>query len=116
MTTYAVEDGEGNQLAAGLPEHTAYRTAQRLADERGEDLVLYAQQGRDDQSRTVQPTEIVVELDGPNGPRVTYGAQDEAVVELEVPQGWRVDWSNAVDLAPSGTHRIAYAAPLVQSP
>lgn len=120
MTTYAIDTGDGDLLAAGLPEHTAYRTAQRLADERGEELVLYAEQRPDDEvpddqrSRTVEPTAIVVDLDAPSGPRVTYGAQDEATVEIEVPHGWVVDWSNAVNLAPSGHHRIAYAAPLVQ--
>lgn len=123
MTNYSIDTGDGNQLAAGLPEHTAYRTAQRLADERGEAVTLYAEPVRgesedddcdsDQQTRTVEPTEIVIELDSPTGPRVTYGAQDESTVEAEIPEGYAVDWSNAVNLAPSGTHRIAYSAPLV---
>ena len=124
MANYSIDTGDGNQLAAGLPEHTAYRTAQRLADERGEAVTLYAEPVRgeseddgynsDQQTRTVEPTEIVIDLDSATGPRVTYGAQDEATVDREIPEGYAVDWSNAVNLAPSGTHRIAYSAPLVK--
>ena len=38
---YGIDDGDGNQITAGLPEHTARATAQRLATQRGETLYLY---------------------------------------------------------------------------
>ena len=114
MTTYSIDTDTGNLLCAGLPEHTAHRTAQRLADERGEAVTLYDSDDDSGQrSRTVEPTEIVVEMDAPNGPRVTYGAQVVPAVDAEIPEGWSVDWSNAVNLAPSGTHAIRWSAPLV---
>lgn len=113
MATYNIDTETGHQLCAGLPEYTAYRTAQQRADMLGESVTLYdpADLSR---SRTVEPTEIVVDLDGPNGPRVTYGAKDVATVEACLPEGWNADWSRAVDLTPSGTHRIAHSAPLVE--
>lgn len=40
--TYAVDDGNGNQLTTGLDANTARRTAQRMADERNESVYLYA--------------------------------------------------------------------------
>ena len=103
MTNHSIDTGDGNQLAAGLPEHTAYRTAQRLADERGEAVTLYAEPVRgeseddgcdsDQQTRTVEPTEIVIDLDSATGPRVTYGAQDEATVEAEIAHCQCGKWS-----------------------
>ena len=43
MTTanYGIDDGDGNQITTGLPEHTARKTAQRMANERGVTLYLY---------------------------------------------------------------------------
>jgi hypothetical protein len=41
MTTYGIDTGDGNQITAGLPEHTARETAQRIADERAETVYLY---------------------------------------------------------------------------
>lgn len=41
-TNYGIDDGDGNQITIGLPEHTARATAQRMANERGETLYLYA--------------------------------------------------------------------------
>lgn len=41
MTNYAIDDGDGNQLTAGLQDHNARKVAQRLADERGESVYLY---------------------------------------------------------------------------
>lgn len=116
QTNYAIDDANGNQLTAGLSPQTARRTAQRLADERNESVYLYAIPVSDDvdASEEIEPSEIEVDLGGPVGPRVTYGAHDEATVEAEIPEGWTVDWSNAVDVSTSGTHRIRYAAPLVQ--
>lgn len=110
-TTYSIDDGHGNQITTGLSAHIARSTAQRMADERGEAVTLYSD---DEDGEEIEPTEIVVEMDSPNGPRVTYGAQDAATVEAEIPEGWTVDWSSAVSLAASGTHAVRYAAPLVR--
>jgi hypothetical protein len=41
MTNYAIDDGNGNRLTAGLPENRARAVAQRMADERGEPVYLY---------------------------------------------------------------------------
>lgn len=110
MTTYySIDSANGNQITTGISEHLARRTAQQLADRRNETVTLYS----DDDSEEIEPTEIEVEMDSPNGPRVRYGAQDAETVEAEIPAGWKVDWSNAVNLAPTGTHRIRYSAPLV---
>lgn len=55
---------------------------------------------------------ILVELDTPNGPRVTYGPDDDVEsVEVEIPPGLIVDWSNSCRTT---AHR--YAAPLVHAP
>ncbi len=141
-TNYSIDSGDGNQLTAGLPEQTAHRIAQRMADERNESVYLYAD--GDEEAEEIAPTEIEVEIEcercegcgalhtlvGGNGlrhdcqdcngtglratgPRVRYGAQDAETVEAEIPEGWRVDWSNAQSIAPTGTHRIRYSAPLV---
>ncbi len=40
-TTYAIDDGNGNQITTGLSEHDARRVAQRIATERGESVYLY---------------------------------------------------------------------------
>jgi hypothetical protein len=110
MTTYySIDSANGNQITTGISEHLARRTAQQLADRRNETVTLYS----DDDSEEIEPTEIEVELDSPNGPRVRYGAQDAETVEAEIPEGWEVDWSSAINLAPTGTHRIRYSAPLV---
>jgi hypothetical protein len=109
MTTYSIDDGHGNQITTGISEHLARRTAQQLADKRNETVTLYS----DDDSEEIEPTEIEVEMDSPNGPRVRYGAQDAETVEAEIPNGWTVDWSSAVNLAVTGTHCIRYSAPLV---
>lgn len=106
---YSIDSANGNQITTGISEHLARRTAQQLADQRNETVMLYS----DDDSEEIEPTEIEVELDGPNGPRVTYGAQDKQTVWAEVPEGWEVDWSSAISLAVTGTHCIRYSAPLV---
>jgi hypothetical protein len=113
--TYAIDTGDGIQITTGLSAHTAHRTAQRIADERGEPVYLYETGTGEDEleAEEIAPTEIEVQFDAASGPRVIYGAQDAETVEAEIPAGWSVDWSNAVDLAPSGTHRIRYSAPLV---
>jgi glutamate formiminotransferase len=38
---YAIDDGEGNQITAGLSEYVARTTAQRIATERGISVYLY---------------------------------------------------------------------------
>lgn len=42
MATYGLDDGNGNCITTGLQEHLARRTAQRMANERGVALYLYA--------------------------------------------------------------------------
>jgi hypothetical protein len=41
VTNYALADGDGHQITAGLPAETARRTAQRLANELDTPLWLY---------------------------------------------------------------------------
>ena len=40
--TYSIDDGHGNLITTGLASQTARSTAQRIADERGESVYLYA--------------------------------------------------------------------------
>jgi hypothetical protein len=42
LTTYSIDDGHGNLITTGLASQTARSTAQRIADERGESVYLYA--------------------------------------------------------------------------
>lgn len=61
MKTYGLDDGDGNQITAGLPEHTARKTAQRMADERGKTLYLYpipCPEGGDDDCDACEAEEI----------------------------------------------------------
>lgn len=64
--------------------------------------------------------EIVVELDSPNGPRVTvWGLADRsdqatadaqtAEIEAEIPEGWEIAWGNEVRTSTGG-----YAYPLTR--
>lgn len=39
---YAVDDGDGNRLTAGLGEHNVRRVAQNLANDRGEPVYFYS--------------------------------------------------------------------------
>jgi hypothetical protein len=39
--TYGIDTGDGNQLCAGLSWYDVARTAQRLADDRGEAVYVY---------------------------------------------------------------------------
>ena len=41
MPNYAIDDGDGNRLTAGLQEHRARIVAQQMANERGEPVYLY---------------------------------------------------------------------------
>lgn len=38
---YSIDDGNGNQITAGLQEHNATEVAQRIANERGASVWLY---------------------------------------------------------------------------
>jgi hypothetical protein len=113
MTTYSIDDGNGNLISTGLAAHLARRTAQRRADERDESVYLHSSE-EGEEGEEILPTEIEITLDGPSGPRVLYGAQDAERVEEDVPEGWTVDWSSAIDLTVTGTHSIRHAAPLVR--
>ncbi len=112
--SYAIDDGDGTQITAGLAPQTAHRTAQRLADERGESVYLYDDE-RDGDASEIAPTSIDVLLDTPNGPLVEYGGHDVETVEAEIPAGHRVDWTNQIEISVSGTHTARYRAPLVSS-
>lgn len=58
--TYAVDDGNGNQLTTGLDANTARRTAQRMADERNESVYLYAIGGEADETyEEIEPSGLV---------------------------------------------------------
>jgi len=112
-TTYSIDDGHGNQITTGLSSHLARRTAQRRADELNEVLYLYSSD-EGDEPEPIEPTEIQITVDGPNGPRVLYGAQDAETVDAEIPEGWSVDWSSQIDLTATGTHSIRHEATLVR--
>ena len=45
--TYAIDNGNGDQITSGLPESTARKVAQELANERGETMYLYLCDGRE---------------------------------------------------------------------
>jgi hypothetical protein len=62
MSNYAIDDGEGNRLTAGLQEHNAQSVAQRMADERGESVYLY-ETGEDEAD--AEPVEIQPRYDTP---------------------------------------------------
>jgi hypothetical protein len=42
MSYYAVDTGDGNELCSGLAPEIARKTAQRMANERGESVYLYS--------------------------------------------------------------------------
>lgn len=60
-TRYAVDDGDGNRLAAGLEEHNAQRVAQRLANDRGEPVYFYSTSEGDED---MTPIEVKPETEG----------------------------------------------------
>ena len=47
MTNYAIDDGNGNQLSAGLQEWNARKVARRTAQLRGESVFLYVCDARE---------------------------------------------------------------------
>lgn len=73
-TTYwAIDDGNGNQLTTGLDGQVARKTAQRMANERGESVYLYDAGspigGDGEPDTTIEAEEIAPEpLLQPRGP------------------------------------------------
>jgi hypothetical protein len=58
MTTYAIDDGNGNQLTTGVQlRGEAQRIAQRKANERGEVVAVYTLEGSEDSTGEWQPEE-----------------------------------------------------------
>lgn len=57
MTTYGLDDGDGNQITTGLPATTARDTAQRMANERGKTLYLY-ELGSDAAAEAIEPETV----------------------------------------------------------
>jgi hypothetical protein len=41
MPTYAIDNGDGDQITTGLEEHLVWRTAQQIADRRHETVYVY---------------------------------------------------------------------------
>lgn len=74
---YAIDDGNGNQITAGLQEHDARQVAQQIADERGESVWLYEIGLGDDRDDEEPESEEIV-------PQVSEAASDNA------PCGYRV--------------------------
>lgn len=62
----------------------------------------------------IEPTDVEVRLDTPNGPLVEYGGHDVETVEAEIPEGYTVDWSSAIEISVTGAHTLRYRAPLVR--
>ena len=53
---YSIDTGDGHQLTTGLSEVVARRVAQRMANERGESVFLYASDASPDEpSEEVKP-------------------------------------------------------------
>lgn len=48
LRNYGIDDGNGDQLTTGLQESTVRDVAQRMADERGEDVYVYSLDGTED--------------------------------------------------------------------
>ena len=56
---YALDTGDGDRLTGGMSEHDAYRTAQRIADDRGETVYLYCERAVDaGEASAIEPGEI----------------------------------------------------------
>ena len=97
---------DGQEFCVGLPEWTAHRSAQSMANRLGRAVELFDGHG----SYTYEPWPIEVEeIDGLLW--VIYGGHSFDLVEIEGVD-YKPDWSRAVDLAPSGTHFARYRAPL----
>jgi len=86
MTTYAVDDGEGNQLTAGLRgADYARNVAQRMANERGESVYLY-ESGEDE--ATAEPVEIAPERAPKAEPSVCINADAVLTLLWDIKQVW----------------------------
>jgi hypothetical protein len=56
-STYAIDDGTGNQITTGLSEHDVNRVAQSIATRRGETVYVYTLDGTTDSRGDWHPTE-----------------------------------------------------------
>lgn len=54
MSTYAIDDGYGDQITTGLSEHIARRKAYEIANRRGETVYLY-EVGSEDRPMAIHP-------------------------------------------------------------
>lgn len=54
MPNYAIDDGDGNRLTAGLQEPNAQTVAQRMANERREPVYLYETGENEAESQSVE--------------------------------------------------------------
>jgi hypothetical protein len=86
-TNYSIDTGDGNQITAGLPPHTARATAQRIANERGESVYLYGDDGAE--AEEIEPTskftaiEIYWDTTSPGWAWRTSEARDDDQVHQE---------------------------------
>jgi hypothetical protein len=118
MATFAIDDGHGNQLTAGLSEHEARSTAQRMADSRGESVYLYEMRfDREDDSDGEPESEefapmgvsasecakrvcAVADCQPVSESRVRITGLDEtsddvmSEVRAVLPAGWTAEWSD----------------------
>lgn len=90
-TNYAIDDGNGNQITAGLQEHNARKVAQRIANERGEAVFLYPIPSVEgDDAETIEPErkDDVGLWDTETTYVTTYPADDgEGACDVEVQVG-----------------------------
>ena len=63
MTNYSIDDGHGNAITAGLSHQAVRAVAQRLANERGAAVLVYADD--DSESYTVDPSPTVTKANTP---------------------------------------------------
>jgi hypothetical protein len=64
MTNYAVDDGDGNRLTAGVPENRIGKVAQSLANDRQEPVWYYETgEGEEDAEAVEVKPEIKVEVE-----------------------------------------------------
>lgn len=108
MTTYTIESGFGDQLAAGIQTETeAARNAQRIADQTGR--TVYWGEDRDGgEMHEVNPARrlYVGGIDDGVGGGWDAGGRTDiwAADDAEAVAAWR-DWAEAGDY-PVGTHKI----------
>lgn len=92
-TNYGLDDGNGNAITTGLPEHTARKTAQRMADERGETLYLYALDGGNGEpgeSEAIEASTVRCECGSITTVRCSWvGAKSDTVTVEHMPEQHR---------------------------